>query len=180
MDCINSYAVVAYLAGPIARFVDRLRSELDSGGAHHAHITILSPREMSSSVAEAIEFARQQVAKFEPFQVQVGEVEAFRDTNVIYLAMSGGACELTALHDVLNTGLLEQQEAYDYVPHITLGQQFVAGSLEGLLEESRRRWTDFGPPPPLPVERVTFVQQRADSSWEDVAELGLGRLTTVG
>ena len=180
MDCINSYAIVAYVAGPVAGFADRLRKELVPGCPHHAHITILPPRPLPCSLSEVTEFARPLVAQFEPFDVRFGAVEQFPDTQVIYLSLASSACEFITLHDVLNTGILEQKELYDYVPHITLGQLLAPGTFEGCLELSRRRWREFGAAKPSRIETVTMVQQRADGSWKDLAELGLGRVPAVG
>ena len=180
MDLTNSYAIVAYVAGPIAGFVDRLRRDLEPGCQHLAHITFLPPRPLlRGTPAEAIEFARPLVAQFEPFQVRMGSVEAFCDSQVIYLSIAAGACELTAMHDVLNTGILEQPEVFHYVPHLTLCQQLPVLPWDQVLEDYRRRWRECGVSSPLRIEAVTFVQQRADGVWVDLAELGLGRVPAV-
>ena len=180
MDLINSHAIVAYVAGPIAWLADRLRDDLNPHCPHQAHITILPPRPLLEPAAEAIEFARQMVAKFEPVSVEVCGVEVFATTQVIYLALAAGAVELTAMHDVLNTGLLEQEEVFDYVPHITLGKELPADLFDRFLNESRRRWRELPHPGLQRIDTVTFVQQRIDGSWTDLAELGLGRVRTAG
>lgn len=180
MDPLNSYAIVSYVAGPVARFAERLRQEMDPGCPHRAHITILPPRPLLCSPSEAVEFARHLVAQFDPFDVQLAAVEQFPKTQVIYLALTAGSLELTAMHDVLNTGPLGQQEANVYVPHITLGQQLPPGTFEGSLEASQRRWQAFGSPPRLRIDAATFVQQRANGIWYDLAELSLGHVPAVG
>lgn len=180
MDFIDSYAIVAYVAGPIARFADRLRDDLVPGTGHHSHITLLPPRALCCSVTEAAEFARGLVGQFEPFEVRLGEVEVFESTGVIYVAVTAGINELRAMHDVLNTGELEQPEPYDYVPHITLGQQLPPETFDRALQISRARWADFRPPPPLRIDTLTLVQQRTDGSWHDLAELSLGQVPAVG
>jgi len=176
MDLINSYAIVAYVAGPIARFADRLRGDLVPGTGHHAHITILPPRPLCCPVSEAIEFARPLVGQFEPFEVRIGGIAVFEATQVIHLSVVKGFDELAALHQALNAGGLGQREAYQFTPHITLGHQFPDGSFEGSLETARRRWEEFGEAGPLRINALTFVQQRADLGWEDLAELELGRV----
>jgi 2'-5' RNA ligase len=180
MDFINSYAIVAYVAGPIARFADRLRNDLVPGTGHHAHITVLPPRPLCSTIMEAAEFAARLVSQFEPFEVRIGEVRVFALTEVIYLEIEQGTVELVTLHDLLNTGPFAQQEQFDYVPHLTLGQQLTVESFQPCLERARRRWADFAPAPPFRLETLTFVQQRADGSWHDLAELALGRVPAVG
>lgn len=180
MDFINSYAIVAYVAGPIARFADRLRDDLVPGTGHHSHLTVLRPRSLCCSIAEATEFAARLVAQFDPFEVRIGEVRVFESTQVIYLSLTEGVTELTTMHDVLNTGPLGQPEPYDYVPHITLGQQLPPETFERDLALSLRRWSDFAPAPSLRIDTLTFVQQRADGAWHDLAELALGRVPAVG
>ncbi|MBI3666457.1 MAG: 2'-5' RNA ligase family protein [Acidobacteria bacterium] len=181
MNLTDSYAIVAYVAGPIADWVDRLRKDSEPGCPHHAHITILPPRPLvRAAPSAAIEFARPLVSQFEPFQVRFGSVEAFYDSRVIYLSISAGACELLTMHDVLNTGLLEQTEVFDYVPHLTLCQQLPQEPWDRLLEPYLRRWQELDASPPIRIDAVTFVQQRADGRWIDLAELGLGRVPAVG
>ena len=176
MDLVNSYAIVVYVAGPIARFADRLREDLVPGTGHHSHVSILPPRPLACTPAEAIEFARHLVNQFEPFEVRMGAIQVFESTQVIYLGILNGALELAAMHDVLNTGALAYEEPYRYTPHVTLGQQLQPERFAELLELARRRWQAFGEPPWLRVESLTFVQQRGDGKWTDLAELSLGRV----
>ena len=180
MDFINSYAIVAYVAGPIARFADRLRDDVVLGTGHHSHITVLPPRPVSCALSEATEFAARLIAQFEPFEVGIGEVSVFESTQVVYLSITEGTAELAAMHDVLNTGILEQQEQFDYIPHITLGQQLLPEAFHASLELCRLRWAEFRPAPPLRIDTLTLVQQRTDGCWHDLVELALGRVTAVG
>ncbi len=180
MDLINSFAIVAYLGGPVARFAERLREELIPGSAELPHVTVLRPRPLARPAAEAVEFARELVARFDPFSVETGAVEWFPSTQVIYLSLRSGAPELAAMHGVLNTGPLEDEEEFPYVPHITLAKGLDAARFDACLETSRRRWQEFGPAAPLRIDTLTFVQQRLDGSWTDLAELGLGRVPAVG
>jgi len=180
MDFINLYAIVAYVAGPIARFADRLREDLVPGTGHHSHIPVLPPRPLSSTIPDATEFATRLVSQFDPVEVRLGEIQVFEKTQVIYLSVAGGITELTTMHDVLNTGILWQPEPYRYVPHITLGQLLPPNTFQRSLELARQRWSDFSPSPPFRIETLTFVQQRADGMWHDLAELALGRVPTVG
>ena len=173
MEFLNAYAIVAYVDGPVARFTEDLRAELDPGARHNAHITVLPPRALECSSQEAIELAGRLVDGVRPVQVRAGCVEAFRDTQVIHLDLSDGAPELIALHEKLNTGCFSQQELYDYFPHITLAQNLAAGSIDGLLGDLRQRWQRFGPPPPMQIATLTLVRQRADGTWHDLARISL-------
>ncbi len=180
MDLINSYAIVAYVAGPVARFAERLRNELSPGCPHRAHITVLAPRPLNSPLSEAIEFARQRIAQFEPFDVRLNGIRNFSETQVIYLALAEGGSEFRAMHDVLNSGVLHQQDAYNYTPHITLGQQLPEGTFDYSMRLSSQRWRQFGPPPVLHIDTLTLVQQQVDGSWKDLEEFALGHVAAVG
>ena len=180
MERLNSYALVAYVGGPVARFVDKLRAELSPGCPHHAHITVLPPRPLDCPPAEGADFARHLVAQFDPFDVRPGEMLEFRNTQVIYISLVSGIVELNAMHDVLNTGVLGQAEAHPYVPHITVGRELAPVSFDHSLVLSRRRWEEFGARPSLRIETVTFVQEQADHTWRDLAEFALGRVPAVG
>jgi 2'-5' RNA ligase len=131
-------------------------------------------------LVEATEFAAPLVAQFDPFEVRLGDVEVFHNTQVIYLSVAAGTAELAAMHDVLNTGVLRQEESFQFTPHITLGQQLSEAAFQPSLELARRRWAGFSPAPPFRIETLTFVQQRSDGAWHDLAELSLGRVPAVG
>ena len=175
---LNSHAIVAYVAGPIARFAERLRHELQPGSTDRPHITILGPRAVGD-LAAAIEFARHQASQFEPFQVQIAGVKSFDGTQVVFLSVERGAQELVAMHGVLNTGALEAPEAYQYVPHITVGKHLPVEGFAESVELVRRRWDELGAVEPLRIETVAFVQERPDGEWADLAEFGLGRVPAV-
>jgi len=57
MPTLNSYALVAYLQGPLADFVDNLRRVFTPGCTHRAHITLLPPRPLTDGVEEAMDAA---------------------------------------------------------------------------------------------------------------------------
>ena len=175
MDLINSYAVVAYLEDPLAAFINRLRQDVTPGCPHHAHVTILPPRQLYVEKDQAIEQCRDIVSRFEAFEVQLGGVDLFEGTGVIKVTVTGGLVELQTLHDILNTGPFESVEDFDYVPHVTVAQEIPPEKLSECLESVRTRWTQNSPPPAVRVESLTFVQQQGDGAWANLAELWLGR-----
>lgn len=179
MALINSFSVVAYVESPIAEFVDRLRRDLTPGCPHHAHVTILPPRPLSIEVDEAVERGRQILTSFDPFEIRLKTVDRFESTQVIKLSIESGLSELRTLHDILNTGPFEHREEYEYVPHITLCQDSPCDKQDELMEEARRRWSEFSPVPPMRVETLTLVQQAEDGTWKDLAELPLGNPVPV-
>ena len=174
MELVNSFAVVAYMDDPIARFVDNLRRELTPGCPHRAHITVLPPRPLWIPTDKAIDKAGQILSRFEPFELILGEVTAFEDTHVVKLSLRTGLSELRTLHDILNTGPFEQAEEYSYVPHITLSHDVTSEECAKHLALAHARWAKFSPPA-VWVDTLTFVQQTSSADWADLAELTLGR-----
>jgi 2'-5' RNA ligase len=174
MELINSFAVVAYACDPIARFVDSLRKELSPGCRHRAHVTVLPPRRLWIPTEEAIDKARQILSNFEPFELTLGTVTVFEATHVVKLSLRTGLSELRTLHDILNTGPFEQAEEYAYVPHLTLCHDLTNEECREHREIALRRWSEFTPAP-VCVDTLTFVQQKSDGNWVDLAELALGR-----
>jgi 2'-5' RNA ligase len=175
MDLINSYAVVAYIPDPLAAFIKRLRQEVTPDCPHRAHITILPPRPIYGDKGQAIEQCRDIVSRFEAFDAPLGEVGLFEGSGVIKVSVTGGLAELQTLHDILNTGPFESVENFEYMPHVTVAQEIPPEHLPKCLELVRNQWTQQGPPPTVRVESLTFVQQKSDGTWTNLAELWLGR-----
>lgn len=168
---INSYSLVAYLPEPLAGFVGQLRRELVPDCVARAHITILPPRPLACSPNQALAHISQRLRDFQPFQVEFGEVRFFPETNVVYLSISRGSEELEKLHEALNCGSAESQEAYPYHPHLTLAQQIHAGAMEPAGELVSRRWQAFPHARRFVVDALTFVQNTSDNVWVDLANI---------
>ncbi len=175
MDLINSFAVVAYLNSGLGRLLDSMRQEITPGCPHHAHLTILPPRPLFVDTAQAVERCREITSRFEPFNFTLGDVDLFESTQVIKIPVVQGVAELKTLHAILNTGPFEHSENYEYIPHVTVGQELPAETVTSCLELARKRWAEFDSAAPLRVESLTLVRQLADDRWHDLAELCLGR-----
>ena len=173
MELINSFAVVAYVCDPVAKFVDSLRRELTPGCCHRAHVTVLPPRPLWIPTDDGIEKARSILASFEPFELAVDGVTTFESTHVVKLSLKKGLSELYTLHDILNTGPFERSEEYNYVPHITLCHDLSDKECESHYEVARKRFAEFAPPS-IWIDTLTFVQQKSNGNWADLADLALG------
>ena len=79
------YALVIYLPEPLCSFLDDLRIEMIPGCNPHAHVSVLPPRTLPVAPEAAIEEARQIVAGFPPFEIDLGGIEKFAVTEVIYI-----------------------------------------------------------------------------------------------
>ena len=179
-EVLNSYSVVAYLANPVAQFVERVRREFTPDCPHRAHITILPPRSLQVSLDEALAHGRRVLARLDPFEVRLGDVGLFEDSDVIKLAIASGEVPLRTLHDALNTGPLDHAEEHDYVPHVTLGKDFPPQRLTEYLDVARERWRRFGAPPPTAVDALAFVQEAREGCWNDLAEMKLSAVNESG
>jgi len=173
----QTYAIVAYLKGPLAEFVNQLRSEFNPAFAGKAsHVSVLPPRPLAISEADAVEEARARCAEWEPFELEISGVRDFLPVNgVVYLALGRGAPEMCRLHGTLNQGHLAQQEPLPYIPHITIAQDLDVSRTLELLDRVNRELTAYGGPRRIPVETLTFVRQTPTGDWVDLANLQLGR-----
>jgi 2'-5' RNA ligase len=168
------YAVVAYLEGELARFVEGLRKTLNPEDAARAHLTILPPRPLSGSPDEALASLQSAAAHKTAFEVLPAEVSTFEDTQVIKLSIGQGLSRLLELHAALNTGPFRWKEEHEYVPHITLGLDVAGSEFDQCVAIARRRW-EFAPKTAAKIQTLTLVREERDESWSDVgaAELGL-------
>src|SRR5690242_17916308 len=169
---LNEYALVIYFPDPLARFLDDLRLELVVSCRPRAHVTVLPPRRLED-VDAARQQARIMAVDFAPFDIELGGVEIFPQTNVIYIGVERGASELKTMHDAMNTGALAFAEKFTYHPHITLAQEIQLADTDRLAALARERWANYRGPRSLFAERVAFVQNTAGNCWLDLAEYAL-------
>ncbi|MBZ5608839.1 MAG: 2'-5' RNA ligase family protein [Acidobacteriia bacterium] len=174
-DRINSFALVGYIPEPLAGFLDRLRQELVPNCFLRAHVTILPPRPVSTKPEEAWSTIRRLVPRFEPFEVQLNQVEVFPVSDVIYVGIGAGSEELKAVHDALDIDGLRFPEAFAYQPHVTLAQELQPDELDELVAVARARWAEFAFAKKFRVEKAVFVQNTRCNEWVDLGECTLGQ-----
>jgi 2'-5' RNA ligase len=174
VERIDSFALVAYIPDPLARFLDSLRRELEPGHpAPRAHLTVLPPRPLSGDIPSAIEQLRSQLADTAAVAVSVGEAMRFPVTDVVYLSLRAGRDEFCDAHKQLNRGAVAFQEPYQFHPHITLAQGLVPDEVQPALQLAERRWAGYHGPRDFTVESLVFVQATTDGRWIDLAEFAL-------
>lgn len=179
-DLVNQYAVVSYVHGPLALFVNSLRNELTPGCPHRAHVTVLPPRKLGVSEHQALNACHELLEGVLPFPLTLSKVSLFPQTHVIKLELSSGdARHLRNLHDDLNRGPLYQEERFPYTPHVTLCMNGVSEETNEMLGRARQRWAEFGGSATIWVDRLTLVRQRSDETWSDVAEIELSRAVAL-
>lgn len=169
-DRINSYAVVSYMHGQLAEFLDALRAELVAGCDIRAHVTILTPRPLAIDAAEAASAIGSRIGDVPSFHIEATHIRVFEPSNVIYADVGAGSEELKTLHDTLNTGGLKAIEKYKYHPHLTLAQNITDEQVAELKELAERRWEEYRGPRVFHIESLTFVQNTASDQWIDLAQ----------
>jgi 2'-5' RNA ligase len=167
-ELINSFALVCYLPTPLRNFLDALRRELSPECRAKAHVTVLPPRPLLVSSEQARCELKERLARFQPFEVELGEVQVFPSTDVVYIAVLRGAEELYRMHTALNTAGLQFTDLYSYHPHVTLAQELRADQVSGVAALARRRWTGAPVERAFTVGRMTFVQNSANNIWQDL------------
>ena len=135
------FALVSYVPDPLGSFLDALRQSFPGEKYPQAHITILPPRPLRVATESASRQALAVLRNFSAFDVELTSVQRFPDTDVLYLDVSEGDRLLHQLHAALNSGVLADQERFEFRPHLTLGG-------------------------PIPSEALPAEHKRAESAWE--------------
>ncbi|HEY7095714.1 MAG TPA: 2'-5' RNA ligase family protein [Terriglobales bacterium] len=171
------YALVAYVKGPIAEFVEHLRKELHPDLPHlPAHITILPPRPLQGTEADAQATLDDLCKQVDPFDITLGDVDTFiPSTPTVFVRVSRGAYKLRELHDRLNLGPLAYKEEFPYMPHLTIVKTTVPDQADHAYATARERWTQFKGPHKVEVRELTFVREQAQYQWVDLAGIKLGK-----
>lgn len=169
------YALVAYVRNSLGEFVEDLRRELHPSHAHlPAHVSILPPRPLIGSEADALENIVNICKNVEPFEISLGSVETFLPTTpTVFLQISFAAYKLRELHDLLNSGGLAFDEPLPFMPHMTIAKLSTPERACEVLAVSRDRWDHYEGPRRATIDSVTFVRGR-DHSWTDLAPVELG------
>jgi 2'-5' RNA ligase len=162
------YALVIYLPDPLGGFLDDLRLEMVPGCNPHAHVSVLPPRPLPVAPEAAIEDARRIVAGFAPFDIELGRIQKFDVTDVIYISVEAGAEQLRHMHRSLNRGALAFEEPFAYHPHVTLAQEIQTGQVETLAALAAHRWLEFRGPRRFRAENTVFVRNTRGNLWVDL------------
>ncbi len=137
----SSYAVVAYLAGDLGKFVDGFRSTVSPAHSHlRPHITALSPRKLELSDGDAIKAFEKK--KFRAIAVELGDVCSFRPLSpTVYLDLRKGQQQFWELYGLLSKPLAGKPD-WPFVPHITLANLDDFKDVPRVFQHARDRWRD--------------------------------------
>jgi len=173
-DRVNSFALVSYIPDPLAGFLDTLRRELVPNCFLRAHVTILPPRPISSTPEEAWHVVQALAPSFQPFEIEMTNVEVFPVSDVVYIGISSGHEELCRMHSAMNVDGLNCRECFEYEPHVTLAQDLQSDEVDELTRVARIRWAEFSGPKKFRVDKVLFVQSTRRNQWIDLGQSALG------
>ncbi|MBU9720534.1 MULTISPECIES: YjcG family protein [Bacillaceae] len=136
------------------------------------HLTLKEAFEADEgNVGEIVSHIRNVAKEVSPFTLEVYKFSSFYPvTNTIYMKVRDTA-ELTTLHEKLNSGMLQHELKYQFIPHITIGQDLdndecsdVYGRLK--LEDIRHEET---------VDRFSLLYQLENGTWTAYETFLLGR-----
>ncbi|MGI9102556.1 MAG: 2'-5' RNA ligase family protein [Terriglobales bacterium] len=165
------------MKSPVGELVESLRREFHPKHAHlPSHISILPPRALQGSEAEALETLGRVCADVQPFEIGLGEVATFLPvTPTVFLRVAHAAYRMRELHDKLNVNVLRADEQWPYMPHLTIFRMDTAQEAEPAFQEARRRWDRYHGTTRVRIEQLTFVREAGDDHWLDLAPVPLGR-----
>jgi 2'-5' RNA ligase len=167
----SSYAVVAYLAGDLGKFVERFRSAISPDHSHlRPHITALSPRKLKITDAEALRSFKKKT--FQPIEVEVGDVCSFRPLSpTIYLDLRRGQREIWDLHHQLGSPPLLGKPDWPFVPHITLAKLDDFKDITRVFQHARDRWHDYQGTRAFTIAELVLVREEKKGQWIDLASI---------
>lgn len=157
---VNLYALVGYIPAPLSEFLDGLRAQLVPDCRLRSHVSLLPPRPLNGATTDAMAQIDQLADQTSVFRIELGNVEVFEKSGVIYIGLTQGAEELRRIHGMLNHDTLGFAEPFCYHPHITLAQKFQTEKLPLLHEIALHAWQDYPGPRGFDVDTITFVQNR--------------------
>ncbi len=169
------YAAVTYVRSPAGMFVEEMRRELHPAHTHaDAHITILPPRQLHGTEAQAIQQLEEICRSAAPFEVTMGDVETFvPSTPTVFIRVAHGAYRIRELHGQLNRGALECREPWPYMPHLTIVKLDTVDEVRKVVELARPRWDSCEDSRKILIDRITFVKGTGER-WIDLATIPLG------
>jgi len=171
---LNLFALVIYIPDPLGGFLDDLRRELVPHDNPHAHVSVLPPRPLAVEWPIASQQVRALTDSWNPFDVELTEIQVFPVTDVVYLELGRGASELRRMHAAMDCNALEFPEPFVYHPHVTLAQEVKPQQVSALRDLAIRRWQDYKGPRHFRAERAVLVQNTLHDCWIDLDEYALG------
>jgi 2'-5' RNA ligase len=135
---------------------------------------------MHGEVKQAIEELTEESRLFPPIEIELGDVQVFPVSNVIYVELAKGQRDIHILHDLLERGILKHKCVFDFHPHITIAQNLPADLVDEAFRIARAQWAAYEESRTFVVESLSFVQNIAPGLWLDLAKVPLAVPVSAG
>ncbi|MFX3622843.1 MAG: YjcG family protein [Ectobacillus sp.] len=136
------------------------------------HITLKAAFEASEAETERIVEELHKISKtVQPFTLTVGKVSSFSPVNNVIYFKVAKTPELEALNEQMHSGFFTQEREYNFVPHITIGQEMSDAEHADVL--GRMRMMDFHYE--QTVDRFHLLYQLEDGTWTVYETFHLGK-----
>ncbi len=170
----QQYALVAYVRNPVGIFVEELRREVHPEHGHlPAHVTVLPPRPLNGTEEQALAAVAKFAASQPSFEIGMGGVESFApSTPTIFIRVARAAYRMRELHDAMNSGALQYDEPWPYMPHLTIAKLNCVPDVEQAIENVRRRWSSYVGSRTVRIDNLAFVRG-SGHTWFDIARFSL-------
>lgn len=155
--------VVLFPSKQVQDFANSYRKRYDTKYALISpHVTIKERTEVDEAeLPKVLEYLQQVAETTKPIQLKIDGVRSFAPTNnVLYLKVLPTR-ELEALHNRLHEGKLEQAPKYEFLPHITIGQDLTDAELFDVLERMRMEQVHFEES----ITRMAVMYELENETW---------------
>jgi 2'-5' RNA ligase len=170
--------VVLLVPQPLATELDGLRRSLGAAERERVpmHLTLVSPTNVRDrELLAALDRVRLAAAASGPLELELGPATTFAPvTPTVHLAVGGpGADALAALRSAVTSAApLDRPDEHEWVPHVTLAQEYRAPHAACEVLTSWRSTVTF--------DRVHVLRQQPDQDWAPIADAGLGASSVIG
>ncbi|MCC5892389.1 YjcG family protein [Exiguobacterium sp.] len=155
--------VVLFPSKQVQDFANSYRKRYDTKYALISpHVTIKERTEVDEAdLPKVLEYLQQVADATKPIQLKIDGVRAFAPTNnVLYLKVLPTR-ELAALQQKLHEGVLDQPPKYEFLPHITIGQDLADAELFDVLERMRMEQVHFEET----ITRMAVMYELENETW---------------
>ncbi|MBG0916572.1 YjcG family protein [Exiguobacterium sp. SRB7LM] len=155
--------VVLFPSKQVQDFANSYRKRYDTKYALISpHVTIKERTEVSEEdLPKVLEYLQQIADSTKPIQLKVDGVRSFAPTNnVLYLKVLPTR-DLSTLQQRLHEGVLNQTPKYEFLPHITIGQDLTDAELFDVLERMRMEQVHFEET----ITRMAVMYELENETW---------------
>jgi 2'-5' RNA ligase len=136
--------VVCNVADPQKTQLDRLKNRLPVKQNIPVHITVLPPRPLMEPIELVCERVQKLLERFSVFFAELLDVRLFSESGFLYLDVGRGSAKIHEIHELLNTGNLAHDEAFEFLPHLTLGGPLTAAEVDLVRQDVEEHWRNSG------------------------------------